>query len=63
MREKNKYGQATFSSNMDETYLTSLKPDGILIGVSGRWTSSVATSGNDHLGRWSWMDIKGKGGD
>ena len=62
MQEKDKYAQADFGSNMDERYLTSWKPGGTLIGASGRWSSRVANSGNDHLGRWSCMDIREKKG-
>ena len=62
MREKDKYVQTTFDSNMDETYLTSWKTGETLIGASGRLTSRVPTSGNDHLGRCSWMDIRRKRG-
>ena len=60
MREKDKYVQAAFGSNMDEIYFASWKPGETLIGASDRLSSRVATSGNDHLGRWSWMDIRGE---
>jgi len=53
MKEMDKYAKATFSSNMDETYLTSWKTGGTMTGVSGRWASKVARSGNDSLGHWS----------
>ena len=57
---KNKYIQASFRSNKNETYLTSWRLRGILIGASGRWASRVATSGKDSLGRC--MDVQGKNG-
>ena len=53
MKEKDKYGKASFSSNMDEPYLKSWKPGGTMIGVSGRWASRIARTGNDPLGGWS----------
>ena len=53
MKEKDKYGKASFSSNMDESYLTSWKPGGRMIGVSVRWASRVVHNGNNPLGRWS----------
>ena len=66
IKEKTKahdtYSKVSFSSNMDESYLTSWKPGGTLVGVSGRWASRVAKSGNDALWRWSWMDLRGKKG-
>ena len=33
-----------------------------MLGVSGRWASRVANTGNDPLGRWSWIDLRGKQG-
>jgi len=33
-----------------------------MICVSGRWASRVAHTGNDPLGRWSWVDIRDKRG-
>ena len=62
MKAKDKYSKASFSSNMDETYLTSWKPGGTLIGTSEWWASSVSNTRNDPLGRWIWMDIRGKKG-
>ena len=62
MRTKDKYVKAAFSSNMDESYLISWKPGGTMLGVSGRWASRVAKTGNDPLGRWSLIDLRGKSG-
>ena len=31
-----------------------------MIGVSGRWGSQVETKGSDHMGHWSWVDLRGK---
>jgi len=62
MKEKDKYGKALFSSNMDEPYLTSWNPGESMIGVSGRWVSRVAHIGNDPLGQRSWLDMRGKRG-
>ena len=56
------YAKAAFGSNTDESFITSWKPGGTLVGVSGRWASRVAKSGTDALGRWSWMDLRGKKG-
>ena len=47
---------------MDDTYLTSWKPGGALIGVSGRQTSRVFISGNNSLVRWNWKEVRGKKG-
>jgi len=62
MKEKDKYVKALFSSNMDESYLTSWKLRGTMIGVSGRWASRVTHTGNDPLRRWNWVDMRGKWG-
>jgi len=59
---KDKYAKVSFASNMDETFLTSWKPGGTMIGASGRWASRVKNYGNDNMGRWSWMDMRGKKG-
>jgi len=32
------------------------------VGASGRWASRATKSGTDELGRWSWMDLRGKKG-
>ena len=53
MKEQDTYAKASFSSNMDESYLTSWKPGGTLAEASGRWASRVGKSGNDVLRRWS----------
>ena len=60
MKKKDTYVKVAFSSNMDESYLTSWKPGGTMLGVSGRWASRVANTCNDPLGRWSWIDLRGK---
>ena len=60
MKEQDTYAKASFSSNMDESYLIYWKLDRTLVRASGRWASRVAESGNDALGRWSWMDLRGK---
>ena len=33
-----------------------------MLGVSGRWVSRVHRTGNDHMGRWSWIDLREKQG-
>ena len=33
-----------------------------MVGISGRWASRWRGQGSDKMGRWSWMDLKGKGG-
>ena len=62
MKQKDTYVKAAFSLNMDESYLTSWKYRGNLVGASGRWASRVACSGSDPLGSWSWLDIRSKQG-
>jgi len=62
IKEHDTYAKASFGSNTDESFLTSWKPGGTLVGASGRWASRVAKSGTDELGRWSWMDLRGKKG-
>ena len=62
MKEQDTYAKALFSFNMDELYLTSWKPGRTLFGASGRWASRVAKSGDDALGRWIWMDLRGEKG-
>ena len=32
-----------------------------MVGVAGRWSSRVRGGGSDDMGRWSWVDLKGKG--
>ena len=46
MKQKDKYIKDSFSSNMDESYLTSWKPGGTLVGASGRWVYRVVCSGS-----------------
>ena len=62
MKQKDKYVKATFSSNMDDSYLTSWKAGGTLVDASGRWASRVVCSGSDPLGCWSWLDMRDKQG-
>ena len=62
MKEHDTYAKAAFGSKTDESFLTSWKPGGTMVGVSGRWASRMAKSGTDDLGRWSWMDLRGKKG-
>ena len=59
IKAKDTYAKVSFASNLDEEYLTSWKPGGTLIGASGRWASRLDKSGNDKLGRWSWLDMRG----
>ena len=61
IKEKDTYAKVAFASNLDETYLTSWKPEGTMIGASGRWASRVAKSGNDRMGQWIWIDMRGEG--
>ena len=60
MKQKDTYVKAAFSLNMDESYLTSWKHRGNLVGASGRWASRVSCSGSDPLGGWSWLDMWSK---
>ena len=30
--------------------------------VSGKWANRAESGGTDHMGRWSWIDMRGKGG-
>ena len=60
MKREDKYAFIETSSNMDEEFETSWKPGGTLIGVSGRWASRAESSGSDNMGRWSWVDLRGK---
>ena len=62
MKEKDKYSKYSFSSNIDEPYLTSWKSVGTMIGVLGRWASRVSHTGNDPLRQWSWVDVRAKRG-
>jgi hypothetical protein len=57
---KDKFAKFEFGSNMDEFFDTSWKPGGTLVGVSGKWASRVESRGTDHMGRWSWIDMRGK---
>ena len=50
IKAKDTYTKVSFASNLDETYLSSWKPGGIMVGALGRWASRVAKSGNDGLG-------------
>ena len=47
---------------MDERFDSTWKPGGTLLGVYGRWASWVESGGNDRMGRWSWLALRGKGG-
>ena len=58
IKAKDTYAKVSFASNLDEEYLTSWKPGGTLIGASERWASRVNKSGNNKLGRWSWLDMR-----
>ena len=62
LKDHDTYAKAAFDSNTDESFLTSCKPGGSLVGVSGRWVSRMAKLETDALGRWSWMDLWGKKG-
>ena len=33
-----------------------------LVGVSGKWASRAESGGSDHMGRWSWIDMRGEKG-
>ena len=45
---------------IEETFDSSLKPGGTVVGVSRTWSSNITHSGVDILGRWSWVEMQGK---
>lgn len=45
---------------MDEAYNNNWKPGGTMIGVYVRWGSSAETKGSDHMGRRSWVNLRGE---
>ena len=61
IKQKDKYTQIEFGSNLDKKkYTSTWKPGGIMIGVSGKWASKVERLGSDQLGRWIWVDLRGE---
>ena len=57
-----KYARHELSSNLHCQSDTNWKPGGTMLNISGKWASRWRSQGSDPLGRWSWMDLKGKGG-
>ena len=49
-------------SNQDDHFESSWKPGGTMLGVSGKWASRAETTGSDKMGRWNWVDLRGKEG-
>ena len=47
---------------MEETFTRDWELGDTLLGVAGTWTSRVEKSGNDEMGRWSWVNLRGKQG-
>ena len=59
IKKEDRYAKVELASNMDEIYKTSWKPGGTMVGGQVN-ASRVEKSGSDHLGRWSWVDLRGK---
>ena len=49
-------------TNLDKQYEASCKAVGTLLIVSEKWASKVETTSNDHMERWSWVDLGGNEG-
>ena len=62
IKKTDEYAKIEMGSNNDEFFETSWKPGGTIVGVSGKWASRAESGGNDHMGRWSWIDMRGKKG-
>ena len=62
IKKEDTYAKVEMASNQDEHFEKSWKPGGTMIGVSGKWASRVESTGSDHMGRWSWVDLRGKKG-
>ena len=60
-KKVDKYAKLEMGTCSTETAEYHWKPGGTMIGVSGRWSSRVMGQGSDELGRWSWVDLRGKG--
>ena len=56
------YAKLEAASCAEEQSGISWKPGGSMLGVAGRWASRVMSKGSNHMGRWSWMDLRGKAG-
>ena len=54
------YAKIEAGSCGGETTESWWKPGGTLLGISGRWASRLKEQGSDRMGRWSWMDLRGK---
>ena len=62
IKKEDTYAKVEFASNQDEHFEKSWKPGGTMIGVSGKWACRAESTGSDHMGRWSWVDLRGKKG-
>ena len=62
IKQRDKYARITFTSNMDEKYLTSWKPVGKMLGVSGSCTYRVHSTSNNSMGRYTWINLRGEHG-
>ena len=47
---------------MEEIFTSDWEPGGTLLGVAEIWASRVEKLGNDEMGRWSWINLRGKQG-
>ena len=56
------YAKLSVASCTKDKSDSTWKPGGTLLGVAGRWASRVMNQGSDPLGRWSWMELRGKAG-
>ena len=54
------YMKVEMASCRFETAHNHWKPGGAMVGVSGKWASRICGRGSDPLGRWSWVDLRGK---
>jgi hypothetical protein len=49
-------------SSSQEIFKSSYQPGGTFTAITGKWTSTVVSKGDDpyNLGRWSYVTLRGK---